>query len=220
MVSDEEFSKMLKSGLAPEELEELSRDGLTDNQMQMLVDAGLAHVPSSEELLRSLGQMGDDQQLKELPTDIHNRIIALTDQGNGLADDGAYQEALAEFEKAWDLLPSPKHAWEAATWILVALGDMHFMMQDFVEAYKPLSKAIVKGYPGVLDNPFVRLRRGQCLLELGREEEAAQELASAYMLGGYEVFTNEQPKYFAFLKSRIKPPVDGWPDEKRKTQDL
>jgi tetratricopeptide (TPR) repeat protein len=218
MASDEEFGKMLARGLSNEKLRELFRDGLPDSQMQMLVEAGLAHVPSPEELLRSLGQMADDRHHKELPADIHDSITTLAERGNGLADEGAYQEALAEFEKAWTLLPSPKHEWEAATWILVAIGDMHFMMQDFAEAYKPLRQAMVKECPGARENPFIRLRRGQCLLELGQEEEAAPELASAYMLGGYDLFASEQPKYLAFLKTRLEPPADGWPDEKRSSR--
>ena len=187
MVSDQAFRKMLARGLSDEELDAMFREGLPDSQMQMLVEAGLAHTPSPEELSRAMDQMAEAWHLKALPADVHDAITALAERGNGLAEEGAYQEALVEFEKAWDLLPSPKHDWEAATWILTAMGDMCFLMQDYAEAYKPLHQAMVEECPGAHENPFVRLRLGQCLLELGREEEAARELAAAYRLGGYDL---------------------------------
>jgi hypothetical protein len=54
------------------------------------------------------------------------------------------------------------------------------------------------------------MRLGQCQFELGNKERAADELARAYMAEGSEIFKEEDPKYFAFLKTRLKPPASGW----------
>ena len=36
-------------------------------------------------------------------------------QGDGLAVEGRYEEAIVEYNKAWMLMPEPWHAWEAST---------------------------------------------------------------------------------------------------------
>ena len=44
-------------------------------------------------------------------------------------------------------------------------------------------------------NPFIHLRLGQCLYELGEVEVASDHLEQAYMNGGGKLFQNETPKY-------------------------
>jgi hypothetical protein len=64
--------------------------------------------------------------------------------------------------------------------------------------------------PGDIGNPFLHLRLGQSQLELGNRERAADELARAYMGGGKEIFEQDEPEYFQFLKTVLKKPqVDG-----------
>jgi hypothetical protein len=46
-------------------------------------------------------------------------------------------------------------------------------------------------------------------LSVGNVERAADELARAYMGGGKEMFSEDHPKYFAFLKTVLKPPAGG-----------
>jgi hypothetical protein len=64
--------------------------------------------------------------------------------------------------------------------------------------------------PDALGNPFLHLRLGQCRFELGDLDRAADELARAYMADGEDVFDGEDPKYLAFLKTRLQPPPGGW----------
>jgi hypothetical protein len=47
-------------------------------------------------------------------------------------------------------------------------------------------------------------------MALGDLEGAAEELVQAYMLKGEAIFDGEDPKYLAFLKSKVKPPPGGW----------
>lgn len=112
-----------------------------------------------------------------------------------------------EYWAAWDLLPEPKNQWDAATWILSAIGDANFLGKDYGAGRDNLS--LVMTCPGAIGNPFLHLRLGQCQFELNNLDRAADELTRAYMGGGAEIF-NEQPKYFDFLKTRLLPPPEGW----------
>lgn len=58
--------------------------------------------------------------------------------------------------------------------------------------------------PGAIGNPFVHLRLGQAQFELGDMTRAADELARAYMGAGDEIFEEQDPKYLAFLKTKIQ----------------
>jgi hypothetical protein len=97
--------------------------------------------------------------------------------------------------------------WNAATWILAAIGDANFLGGDYVAGRDNLSMAM--HCPKALGNPFLHLRLGQCQFELGDLDRAADELARAYMAAGRDIF-READKYFAFLKTRLEPPKGGW----------
>ena len=65
---------------------------------------------------------------------------------------------------------------------------------------------------GATANPFLRLRLGQCLFELGELDEAANWLAGAFLEEGTKIFAEDDPKYLAFIKSKLLPPPGGWPE--------
>jgi tetratricopeptide (TPR) repeat protein len=138
----------------------------------------------------------------------HAQIKDLCARGDEYAEEERWAEATAEYTQAWGLVPEPKHEYEATTWILAALGDVNFLRGAYAEAHESLSYAM--HCPGALGNPFVHLRLGQSQLELGNKDRAADELARAHMGAGYEIFQHEAPKYFAFIKTRMKPPPGGW----------
>lgn len=144
--------------------------------------------------------------MAELPDDVHARIAALSERGNTLQDDAQYDEALACFREAWDLLPPPREEWEAATWLLVAIGDTLFLASRFQEAREPLQKAVY--CPGGLGNPFLHLRLGQVQYELHDISRAKDELARAFMGGGDEIFEGDDPKYWRFIREILRPPRD------------
>jgi hypothetical protein len=58
--------------------------------------------------------------------------------------------------------------------------------------------------PGAIGNPFLHLRLGQVQFELGDLTRAADELTRAYMGAGEDIFQEQAPKYFEFLKTRIQ----------------
>ena len=135
---------------------------------------------------------------KELANGLYTRITALTERGNQESEAGRFRAAMAVFSQALDLIPEPQEDWEAATWVLTALGDCAFQIGDFAAAHGYLTRAVRS--PEGLGNPFIHLRLGQAQLELGNEARARDELARAYMGGGPEIFEDEDAKYLAFLR--------------------
>jgi len=146
----------------------------------------------------SARRSGSRRRPKELPPDLYARIKELCDRGNEKCEEERYREAIEDYEGALLLIPEPIEEWEAATWVLVALGDCCFLLGDFPAAHGYLSHAMV--CPGALGTPFIHLRLGEVQFELGNEARAKDELARAYMGGGPEIFESEDPKYLTYLR--------------------
>jgi len=147
----------------------------------------------------------------ELDDSVHEEIQRLCAEGDERAQAGHYPDALKRYWAAWDLLPEPRTQWEAATWILAAVGDANFLSGDFTAGRDNLANAM--HCPDAIGNPFLHLRLGQCQFELGNHDRAADELMRAYMGGGQEVFEDADPKYIEFLQSRakdVKAPKKKW----------
>jgi tetratricopeptide (TPR) repeat protein len=140
--------------------------------------------------------------MAELDEKIHAQIQAFSASGDRFAENGDYPNALIEYWKAFDLIPEPKTNWEATTWVLAAIGDANFMGKDFQAGVSNLSNAM--HCPDAIGNPFLHLRLGQCQFEVGNLDKAADELTRAYGLEGEKMFEGDNPKYLAFLKTRIE----------------
>ncbi|ROZ77171.1 tetratricopeptide repeat protein [Ramlibacter sp. WS9] len=138
----------------------------------------------------------------ELPADTLEEVRRLSAAGDADAKRGQLSEAVAKYWAAWDLLPEPRTEWEAATWLLAAIGDANFRSGDFAVGRDNLSKAM--RCPSGSGNAFLHARLGQCQFELGAHDSAAEELMRAYMAAGSEIFAEEHPKYLRFLGSRAK----------------
>jgi hypothetical protein len=147
----------------------------------------------------------------ELPDDTYAEIQRLCKEGDELAKNGNGAAGLQKYRAALTLVPRPVTNWDAATWILTAIGDVNFLSGDFSAGRDTLSAAM--HCPGAIGNPFIHLRLGQCQYELGDTPRAADELARAYMGAGHWIFTEDDPKYWAFLKTQLKAPPGGWEDE-------
>lgn len=139
---------------------------------------------------------------KELAPITYEAIKAHSAEGDKLAAAGAYKEAIAEYNKAWALVPDPKDEWNASTWILAAIADATFLAGDTTSAREALQHAM--RCPGAVGNPFLHLRYGQVLLDAGESDAAADELMRAYMAEGPDIFAAEDPRYLKFLGTRAK----------------
>lgn len=117
---------------------------------------------------------------------------------------GDFRGAFDLFVEAFNLLPAPREQWNAAGWLLVALGENAIRAGSFQTAEAPPTDAM--WCPGTIGNPWVHLRCGQMRFELGQMGRAADELARAYMGGGRGIFEGQDPKYFALVEQVLRPP--------------
>lgn len=136
----------------------------------------------------------------ELDTATHERIKALCAKGDQLAEARAFEDAIAQYNEAWTLVPDPKNDWNASTWILAAIADAAFLGGYKTSALEALQYAMT--CPGAIGNPFLHLRYGQVLFDRGEADHAADELMRAYMSAGEEIFASEDPRYLEFLRTR------------------
>ena len=63
--------------------------------------------------------------------DTHNKILFLTNQGEILFEKEKYKKAINKYNQAFLLIPKPYSSYEASSWVLTAIGDCYFFLQDF-----------------------------------------------------------------------------------------
>ena len=148
----------------------------------------------------------------ELPPQIQGEVDRLAKAGNARMDAGEYVEALRLFRQGLELLPQPRDRWSAAEWFLAGIGDALWFLGCHLNAL-PVWRDIL--LVGGLGNPWVHLRRGQTLYELGDFVESQSELMRALLLGGSEFFEDEPRKYWDYITSLARPPEgrqswEGW----------
>jgi tetratricopeptide (TPR) repeat protein len=148
----------------------------------------------------------------ELPPETSSNVETLSARAEAVAAEGRYREALALYREALAVLPPPAHQWEAFEWLQVAVADAEFLSGRFVAAREVLAEVLKLGTDATASNPFIQLRYGQALLEIGDPEQAAQWLSRAFLSEGDELFANEDPKYLRFVQERLRPPdgAEGW----------
>lgn len=141
-------------------------------------------------------------QQSELDGATYEEITRFCADGDSLASEAKYDAAVAEYNKAWRLVPEPKNQWEASTWILAAIADACFLLGKNKSAREALEYAMT--CPGAVGNSFLHLRLGQILFDANEKDAAADELMRAYMGAGSEIFDKDDPKYLQFLKTKAK----------------
>src|SRR3954467_5872784 len=99
----------------------------------------------------------------ELDSAVKSRIEQLCETGASLVRAQKYDDAVVRYCEAFGLLPTPVERWAAANSILTGLGDAYFKKGDLRNAADSFAKATRA--PGAIQNPFIRLRRGQIALE-------------------------------------------------------
>lgn len=124
--------------------------------------------------------------------------------GYALYDTGAFKDALRLFYQAWLLLPKPQTDFDAAGWILTAIGDTYFRLGQFEQGREALSSAL--HCPGADRSAFIHLRLGQCLWELGQPDKALASLLQAYTTAPMGLFDTEDEKYSRAVAAALTQP--------------
>jgi hypothetical protein len=140
--------------------------------------------------------------MEELTDQALAEIQNLCKLGDEHAEGSRHSEALKAYWSAWALIPEPKTNWDAATWVLAAIGDANFLSADYAACRDNLTTAM--SCPGAIGNPFLHLRLGQSQFELGDLDRSADELMRAYMGAGPDIFKDQDSKYLGFLKTQAK----------------
>jgi tetratricopeptide (TPR) repeat protein len=144
----------------------------------------------------------DNNDDKALPKALADKIELLSEQGNQAMELKKYNEAYKKFISALELIPKPIEKWSESTWLMASIGDVYFQTKDYKQGVKILQDCMY--CPDAIGNPFIHLRLGQCQFETGNFDNAANELTRAYAIEGVEIFKDENPKYFEFLKTKIQ----------------
>lgn len=132
-------------------------------------------------------------------TDEERRLFArCLRRGDRRVHRGRYAEARLAYQDAWEALPEPREHSEHACAVQGLLGDVAFFEGNYQTALRTYGGAL--RLPGGADNPYLHLRLGESLLELGDERNAALALARAYEAGGDLIFSDEDPRYLNFLR--------------------
>jgi tetratricopeptide (TPR) repeat protein len=131
-------------------------------------------------------------------------------EGEAWADEECDDEALASFQSALATLPHPPEEQPLAIQIVAAIADSHFHLGHWAECADAVQLAFRWG--AELDNPFLRLRIGQALFELGNMQEALNWMVPVYLMHGVKPFDGEDLKYLSSFRDKLNPPSGGWPE--------
>ncbi len=112
-----------------------------------------------------------------------------------------YRKALRMFYQVWLKLPKPQHSFQESAWVLTGIGDSYFQLGQFSPAIEALRSALC--CPNGDKSPFIHLRLGQSLLDIGELATARKSLLTAYKMTGIQVFEQEAPKYFNAIRELV-----------------
>jgi hypothetical protein len=146
----------------------------------------------------------------DLPREVERKVVELSRAGDEFVGKKSFRSGLEKYLEALELIPEPLTDWKGCAPLLAAVGNANYLAGAYDYAARALSDAM--HCPGAIGTPFIPMRLGQAQFELGNMERAADELARAYLLEGTKLFRSEDPKYLAFIKSKLKPPPGGWPE--------
>jgi hypothetical protein len=160
---------------------------------RVIVDVEGDTFPSTK-----LDEQGRDESI--LPATTFDAIRAKVSVGQRYLEATDNQNAFDAFLAGFELVPAPFENWNAAGWLLVAMGECAMRGGDHARAFQALRDAM--HCPGTIGNPWVHLRLGQVRLELA-DERAADDLSRAYKGGGRSLFDGLDPKYLALVEKTL-----------------
>lgn len=135
----------------------------------------------------------EEYALLFLPETIAGQIDQYSMRGDLLMEQGQFAEAIELYQQGLAIIPEPKSAYESTLWFLVAIGDAYWYLREWEHSMPYFEQSLLVA--GGTNNPFVRLRKGQLLYELGDLVAAQKELKQGLDMEGPDLFEDEAPKY-------------------------
>lgn len=139
--------------------------------------------------------------MQDLEPTLKAQVVELCEKAVEMQDEERFHASNRELVKVQELLPEPKSDWKAYGWLVATMADNHFEQKQYAESYALLVETFEVD-SNADQNPFLLMRRGQCALELEKQDEALPFLAAAFELGGKEVFEDEHSKYLKLVKQQ------------------
>lgn len=139
------------------------------------------------------------KKLSLIQPELEKIVVDMTEDANALVVEGAYDEALAIYDNAWELLPHPKTEWEMlSNWIAISFFDAHLKAGQLQEAKKWAeieleTRASDDDYGPLMDLGIVNF-------ELKDFAAALQWFKQAFASGGLRAFKEYPKKYLDFLQ--------------------
>ena len=156
---------------------------------------------------------GEYGRQNNMNSEIQHKLANFYKKGIQLEKEKRYDEALLVWQEGYSLIPEPRWRFDISSEFLAAMGDVYFLRKGmYREAYECFDT--MRGYGG-FGNPYVMLRMGECCLELGDMESAAEYLRRAWLEGGKEIFEPDENgeddgrKYYEFLLKQLNIETDG-----------
>lgn len=165
------------------------------NGLGELRQSGESALEFYEKVVGSL-QSGGDVSTEMSREDFERMVGALKD-ADAQAQEGNFEEALALYMGAWELIPAPRERFEGTRAVAASIGQLHAVLGDLTEGLAWL--AIAEGCPGASDDGPLQLLHGQILFFMGREDDAREHLERAHSAGGDELF-EDVPELLDFLR--------------------
>lgn len=79
----------------------------------------------------------------QLSDSTYSEITTLSKQAEDLVKAGDLEAGKHKYVMALRLLPENHREWEAATWLYVAIGDVHFRMKNYDKAFKSQARGVL-----------------------------------------------------------------------------
>lgn len=140
--------------------------------------------------------------LSEENEKLEETIVSAVEKGNELHDSKSYEEALDEYNKAWEMLPEPKLGWEIASWIAACIYSAYFDMTSFTKAKEWAEVALQTRSSDIDTSPLIDL--GMVCYELGQYDESYKYFDDAYIYGKARAFKERPKKYLDFYLAKKK----------------
>lgn len=140
------------------------------------------------------------KELTEEYKELEEIIISTVEKGNNFHHNKFYEEALDEYNKAWELLPEPKLEWEIASWIAACIYKVYFDMAAFSKAKVWAEIALRTRASDINTAPLINL--GIVCYELGQFDESYKYFDAAFSYGKARAFKERPKKYLDFYLAK------------------